>query len=370
MKRNSIPYRIILFVLITVALMIWSIKAKSDLNTRQDGMKITKWENFYSGNNIHFYYLNTENENLLKLKKTYGLDKVIGKNKDEFDNSIKIMEFINGKVKAQSNSMTSDKSALKIMEQAFGGTKISDNDYTTIYEESLASIGISVRPGVLRSSNKKVSGKSYFNICEIWSKSYNKWIMIDGVNGCYMTDAGIPLSAVEVISKGIDKVKIMGLKDTNKYVKNMKGYYESYSISVDNNKYGELKSNSKITFLKQGQLPTLEAKEGFIQPTIFVNNPQAFIISPKIKYVNNNADEIPTLIVAKKDLKNDTKEIENFTVGAFMNSYMLTKYFISVNGGDYIKVDTYFDLQIVKGLNSIKLSLDGKTLKREVVIEK
>lgn len=370
MRKNSIPYRILFFIIITAALIFWSFKAKSDLNSREDGLKITKWENFYSGNNVHFYYLNPQNENLLKLKKTYGLDKLIDEKKDQFDNSIKIMEFINGKVKAQSNSMTSDKNALGIMEAAFGGTKISDSDYATIYEESLASVGINVRPGVLRSTDEKVSGKSYFNVCEIWSENYNKWIMIDGVNGCYMTDADIPLSAVEIISKGIDKVKITCLKDTNKYVKKMSSYYESYSISVDNNKYGELKSNSKLTFLKQNQLPKIETKEGFIQPTIFVNNPQVFNTSPKIEYVNKGVEKIPTLIFAKRDLKNDTKEVENFTIGVFMNSYMLTNYFISINGSDYIKVDTFYDLQIIKGLNSIKLSQDGKTLVREVVIEK
>ncbi|MBZ9688872.1 hypothetical protein G9F72_021370 [Clostridium estertheticum] len=370
MKKNSIPYRILFFILITAAIIFWNFKAKSDLNGREEGLKITKWENFYSGDNIHFYYLNPQNENLLKLKKTYGLDKIIDEKKDQFDNSIKIMEFINGKVKAQSTSMTSDKNALEIMGAAFGGAKISDSDYAIIYEECLASVGINVRRGVLRSTDKKISGKSYFNVCEIWSDNYNKWIMIDGVNGSYMTDAEIPLSAVEIISKGIDAVKIAPLKGTKMYVKNMKSYYESYSISVDNNKYGELKSNSKLTFLKEGQLPRLETKEGFIQPTIFVNKPQVFKTSPKIDYVNTGVEKIPTLIFAKKDLKNDTKEVDNFTVGAFMNSYMLTKYFISVNGRDYIKVDTFIDLQIVKGVNSIKLSQDGKTLLREVIIEK
>ncbi|MBU3130349.1 hypothetical protein LGL55_22540 [Clostridium tagluense] len=370
MKKNSILYRILFFIIITAAIIFLSFKSRADLNSREEGIRVTKWENFYTGDNIHFYYLNPQNENLLKLKKNYGLDKLIDGKKDQFDNSIKIMEFINGKVKAQSNSMTSDKSALEIMEAATSGNKISDSDYATIYEECLASIGINVRPGVLRSTDKKISGKSYFNVCEIWSNKYNKWIMIDGVNGTYMTDAEIPLSAIEIISKGIGKVKINLLKDSKKYIKSMGSYYESYSISVDNNKYGELRSNSKLTFLKQGKLPEIETKEGFIQPTIFVNNPKVFNISPKIQYVNKGVEKIPTLILAKRDLKNDTKEGQKFTLGAFINSYMLKKYFISINGGDYIKIDTFFDLQIVKGINSIKLSLDGKTMQKEITIEK
>jgi len=372
MKKNSIPYRIVIFVIIIVAtsLIFWSFKAKSNLNSRADGLKITKWDNFYEGDNIHFYYLNTQNENLSKLKVKYGLSKLIDAKGDQLDNSIKIMKFINGKVKAESTAMTSDKNALEIMLGAASGNKISDSDYVTIYEEFLASVGINVRRGVLRSTDDKVKGKSYFNVCEIWSDKYNKWIMIDGVNGYYMTEADNPLGAVEIINKGIGKVKIATLKDSSKYIKNMSSYYESYSISVDNNKYGELKSNSKITFLKQGEFPRLETKEGFIQPTIFVNKQEVFKISPKKEYVNTDKEKIPTLIFAKKDLKNDTKEIDNFTIGAFMNSYMVPKYFVKINGGDYIKVDTFFNLQLVKGTNTIKLSQDGEKLDREVIIEK
>ncbi|WP_291636044.1 hypothetical protein [Clostridium sp.] len=371
MRKNSILYRIFIFIIVIIAaIFLWNIKAKNDFGSKKDGLSITKWDNFYSGDNIHFYYLTTQNENLSNIKVKYGLDKIIDAKADQLDNAIKIMGFINGKVKAKSTSMNSDKNALEIMEVAFDGSEISDSDYTTVYEECLASVGISARRGVLRNIDNEVSGKSYFNVCEIWSDKYQKWIMIDGVNGCYMRDGTTPLGAVEIINKEIGKVQIALLEDASKYIKNMSNYYESYSISVDNNKYGELKSNSKITYLKEKLLPKIETKEGFIEPTIFVNNPKVFNTSPKIEYVNTAAEKIPTLIFAKKDLKNDTKEVENFTIGAFMNSYMLTSYFISINGSDYIKVDTFFDLQIIKGTNSIKLSQDGETLSREVVIEK
>jgi len=369
MKKNKLFYRVIIFIIVTIVIILWNFKIKIDTNN-DVGLKVTKWENFYSGDNIHFYYLNSQNENLTKLRIKYGLNKLINAKDDQLSNSIKIMKFINQNVKAQSNSMTSEKTTLEIMEVAFGGGKISDSDYATIYEECLASIGINARRGVLRNTEKKVTGKSYFNVCEIWSDKYKKWIMIDGVNGCYMSEKGIPLDACQIIDKGIEKVQIVNLKDNNKYIKNMSKYYESYSIFVDNNRYGELKSNSKIAYLKNEQLPRIETKEGFIQPTIFVDNPQVFKTSPNTEYVNTGNEKIPTLIFAKGDLKNDTSEVENFTIGAFMNSYMLPNYFISVNGSDYIKVNTFYSLKIIKGINSIKLSLDGKTITREVVIEK
>jgi len=72
------------------------------------------------------------------------------------------MKFINGKVKAESTAMISDKNALEVMDEAARGNKISDNDYVTIYEECLAAVGINVRRGVLRSTDDKVKGKSYF----------------------------------------------------------------------------------------------------------------------------------------------------------------------------------------------------------------
>jgi hypothetical protein len=370
MKKSNLIIRLAIFFIITIAIVFWNYKTRTDLSSKQEGLSVTKWDNFYGGNNIHFYYLTPQNENLTKLKNKYGLTKLINSKADQLDNSIKIMEFINENVKASNESMTSDKNAFEIMEAAFNGSKISDNDYVAMYEECLASLGINVRTGILRSTDKQSKVKSYYNVCEVWSDKYNKWIMIDGVNGCYMKENGVPLSTVEIITKGIAKVQIAIIKDANKYIKNMSKYYESYSISVDNNKYGAPKSNSEITFLKEKQLPEIETKEGFIKPTIFVNNSFVFDISPKVEYIDTATDKIPTLIFAKKDLKNDEKGVDNFTVGAFMNSYMVPKYFLKINGSDYIEVQTFFDLKIKKGVNNIKLSLDGKTLAREVIIEK
>jgi len=369
MKKSNLIIRLLILAIITMAIVFWNYKTRTALSSKQIGLSVTKWENFYGGDNIHFYYLSPQNENLTKLKNKYGLTKLINSKADQLENSIKIMEYINENVEASGESMTSDKNAFEIMEAAFNGSKISDNDYVDMYEECLASVGIDVRIGILRNTDKKSKAKSYYNVCEVWSDKHNKWIMIDGVNGCYMKENGVPLGAIEIITKGIEKVQIAIIKDTDKYIKNMSKYYESYSIAIDNNKYGAPKSNSEITFLKEKQLPEIQTKEGFNKPTIFVNKQTVFNISPKVKYIDTATDKIPTLIFAKKDLKNDEKGVYNFTVGAFMNSYMVPKYFLKINGSDYIEVQTFFDLKIIEGVNNIKLSLDGKTLAREVIIE-
>lgn len=44
--------------------------------------------------------------------------------------------------------------------------------------------------------------------------------MIDVVNSCYMSKAGVPLSAIEILNNGISGLEINEVKDKNKYIKN------------------------------------------------------------------------------------------------------------------------------------------------------
>lgn len=62
-------------------------------------------------------------------------------------------------------------------------------------------------------------------VSEIWSDKYKKWIMIDVVNSCYMSKAGVPLSAIEILNNGISGLEINGVKDKNKYIKKWKDIF-------------------------------------------------------------------------------------------------------------------------------------------------
>ncbi len=86
--------------------------------------------------------------------------------------------------------------------------------------------------------------------------------------------------------------------------------------------------------------------------------------------MNNEVDKIPTIIFAKTNVKEDDDNYIKFTLGAFMNSLMLEEFYVRVNNGDFIKVDTYYNLSIEKGVTTIEISLDGTNPLRQVVIKK
>ncbi|MPN57791.1 hypothetical protein SDC9_205485 [bioreactor metagenome] len=95
-----------------------------------------------------------------------------------------------------------------------------------------------------------------------------------------------------------------------------------------------------------------------------------FNINPEIVYKNDDSDKIPNIIFAKRNIKDDTEDYVKFTVGAFINSYMVEDYYISINGKEYVPVKNYYDLSLPVGKTSISISLDGKAPIRTVELEK
>ncbi len=63
------------------------------------GIVVEKWDNFYEGNNIHFYYSDGKSPNPQQLKSKYSLDKLTSKGKDDIDKALKITSWLNNKLK-------------------------------------------------------------------------------------------------------------------------------------------------------------------------------------------------------------------------------------------------------------------------------
>lgn len=354
--------------LIIMSLALYGCSSNNKASNTSD-LAVTSWNNIYDGHNIHFYYESNNSKNCIDLNKIYKLSDII-KDGDNLKKSIDLQKWVSQKLKFNKNSDVAESDTLSILKEAQNGKAVTDKGYSIVFCEAAASLGITARMGELRAQYPQ-NYKQNFNyyVCEIWYPKENKWVLMDVVNGCYMTINGMPQSAVQVLEKGLNNVHIEGTDNADNYVKNMKYLYDTYTIQIDNS-FSELKrSFSSITYIKHASLPQLQInKNSFIPPTIFVTKDDLFNESPLLKYKDDGSDSIATLIFSKKQ-KDDKKGVLSFYGGAFKNSVNIKDYYISINNSSFNKFSKYFDLNLEPGKNDIRLSLDGKNVLREVTIE-
>lgn len=334
-------------------------------------IEVTKWDNLYEGKNIHFYYEDFTNTQIEELNKLYQLNGTIGSQGDELERAVQIAEWIHTKMKYDQGSISAKETAIDILKEKETAPKASDREFSIVFNQACASLGIYARRGEFRVKNAEISkGRDYYKVNEIWSDKYNKWIMVDPSAKVYFTKDNIPLSAMEVIESKLDNVEVKGKEVSKEYINKLKELIYSYTIFIDNSIYGKKKSNSYITYIPKGELPELKLKDGYATPSIYVNNSSLFNISPKVQYVDDKSDQIPTLIIMKKIIEEQKSDNKTFVVGAFKNSVMVDEYYLKVNDQEWEKVNKYKEITLNKGVNTISLSLDGKKIIREVVIDK
>lgn len=370
MKTSRIVSFLIGAVIIISGIVLILFRNNLKNNSYDYNVKVTKWDNVYEGNNIHFYFMNKDNPNLVNLKNKYGFDDIAKEGANDLEKTLAIIKWLNRRAEVKPSAMESKKSVDEMLMGLESNKVISLQDYNNIIEEALTSVGIVVRVGEFRvSNNEKAKDESSYSVLEVWSKAHGKWVMVDGTVESYLTKETIPLSAVEIIKADLNDVVLENAKDTKKYFKYISKFLNTYTIKINNNKAEQLKSNSYITFIKNNVDIQIETLKGYISPTIFVTQDNVFNLNPEIIYRNDDSDKLPTIIVAKRNVKDDTEDYIKFTVGAFINSYMLEDYYISINGQEYTTVKTYYDLSLPKGKTTVSISLDGKTTIRTIELE-
>lgn len=363
-KSRLIKILIITFIVLLVGCM------NNKQSIQHSGLNIVKWDNFYKGDNIHFYYQDLKAEELVNLEKKYDID--LETNSSELLKSIEISKWINERVKYDRNSVF--KGGIinfdKILEKTDKNTKCSDEEIVSIFNQLTLANKIHSRIGILRAeSEAELDGKQSYKICEIWSSKYNKWIIIDVINNSYFTDGDVPQSAVEVVEKGLDNLDIIGVKNIDKYKKDLINYLTQYTIKIDNNVFKVKKSNSYICFIKKGGTPQLQTLDGYINSTIFTDKSDLLNISPEKEYIDNKSDKKATIILSKKTIEKDIRGTLGFTLGVFKDSIMIKDYYISLNNSPWEKVGYYYNMYLPEGENSIKLSEDAKEVVREIIFD-
>lgn len=370
MKTSRIASFLIGAVIVISGLVLLLFRNNLKNDSYDYNVKVTKWDNVYEGNNIHFYFMNKDNPNLVNLKNKYGFDDIAKEGENDLEKTLAIIKWLNRRAEVKPSAMESKKSVDEMLMGLESNKVISLQDYNNIIEEALTSVGIIVRVGEFRvSNNEKANDENSYSVLEVWSKAHGKWVMVDGTIESYLTKETIPLSAVEIIKADLNNVVLENVKDAKKYFKYISKFLNTYTIKINNNKVEQLKSNSYITFSKDSADIQIETLKGYIPPTIFVTKDNVFNLNPEIVYRNDESDKIPTIILAKRNVKDDTEDYIKFTVGAFINSYMVEDYYISINGQEYTTVKTYYDLSIPKGKTTVGISIDGKTTIRTIEVE-
>jgi len=359
-------------ILISVSFIACSSNNQGKKEESEKGVFVEKWDNFYEGSNIKFYYENPEESNLQLLKDKYKLSEAVKDGKDDFEKSLNLMKWINTKMKYSKGSISTKEDALSILKEATAANAtFSDKDFAIVYSQAASSLGIYARRGEYRIKNSQQDGKdSYYKVCEVWSDKHSKWIMLDVVNNCYIEYKGMPLSAIEVLNMGMDNIKVTGIKDLEKYVKKLKAYLYSYTIEIDNNIYGSAKSNSFISYSKSLDMPEVRIEGGLIRPTIFVKKDTLFNRSPRIEYKNDNSDKLGSLIIQKKNaIEGEKQEELAINVAAFKNSGNIKDYFISVDNKPWEKISMFKTISMKEGKTNIRLSEDGKKVIKEIILQ-
>ncbi|WP_242960988.1 transglutaminase domain-containing protein [Clostridium peptidivorans] len=370
MRKNK--FLAFVIILISISLMACSSNNQGKKEESQKGLFVEKWDNFYEGSNIKFYYESPQESNLQLLKDKYKLNEVVKDGKDDFDKSLNLMKWINTKMKYNKGSISTKEDALSILKEATGANStFSDKDFAIVYSQVASSLGIYARRGEYRIKNSQQDGKdSYYKVCEVWSDKYSKWIMLDVVNNSYIEYGGRPLSAIEVLNIGMDNIKANGIKDLEKYIKKFKPYLYSYTIEIDNNIYGTPKSNAFISYSKGSDMPEVRIEGGLIRPTIFVKKDTLFNKSPRIEYKNDNSDKSASLIIQKKNgIEGEKEEELAINVAAFKNSGNIKDYFISVDNKPWEKISMFKTISIKEGKTNIRLSEDGKKAVKEIILQ-
>ena len=373
-KRKKVIRGLMVLVIIGFAI---GINLKIQKLSAKNNLTILKWDNLYTDKNINLYYGTSELPILNELNSKYKVKEIAGGEKEKLNKALNIMKWTKANMKYDKNKKNKleNKGAADILGGKNKSKKYSNLEICTVFNEFCNSENIMCRLGkytVLANKKLKKESPDLF-VCEIWDEKYNKWIMIDLINGVYVKEKETPLSAIEVIDKGIYNLNIVEAEKPKKYQEKMSKYFSNYTIKIDNTVYDVKKSNCYITYLGKDSDNKVSIKNPLEYPSIYTKDKHLFDVDPNKEKQSYNTDEKPTIIFSKvntrkkskKDKQDENVKME-LCVGVFKNSSMEDKYYISINDSPFEEKNKYFNVKIKEGITNIKLSKDGKTVIREV----
>ena len=362
-KSKLTKYLLVLFVVvITAVLFYYNFEPEK-------GIRVEKWDNIYDENNIMLFYENSESTNttLKKLDSIYKINEIVSKEDSEINKVLKTVDILNTVVDYDHISDSNYNNAYEILKEKGKGKKVSGRDMAIIERDLLLSVGFVSRVGEFRKEEPQFESTSSYYVVEYFSPKYKKWVMIDFINRAYLSKNKTPIAAIDMLSEDIDKLSYKGNEKYDEFKRDIKKYLSSYTIAIDNT-IPSSKSNTFITYISSEKDIDLKKEDKFIGPTIFTNKKELFIKEPTSNEIGN--DKKAYLVLLKTVDKEDNKNY-NYVIGAFQNSSIINNYYLKIDDKEWQPINSfYYQYNLKKGKSKIQLSLDGKTVLSEIVINR
>jgi hypothetical protein len=138
---------------------------------------------------FQFYYQPWDSELLLRLRKEYRLDEVVGAEQNEFAEMILLRDWLHRRWQyGETKNVDFNFNALDILKRANKGEVFFCSEYATTFVQAAVSLGWTAR----------YLGIEGHVVAEIWSNQWKKWIVMDPTYNVHYELAGTPQNALEL----------------------------------------------------------------------------------------------------------------------------------------------------------------------------
>lgn len=311
-------------------------------------MKITKsW--------LPFYFENSYHERLIELRSRENLDEVVRPAGTEFEKILLLKDWTRRQWESQDFPFPYPPwDALIILDWIRGGkTTGFCVQYAVVYAQSLQSLGIPVRYLDIESQSRK----GHF-LTEVWSKDYNKWVVMDPYFDIHFEKDNIPLNALELHNVACDKkygninvVKGPYIQNKDYNRKSLIDYYYIFRIMQKNN---QLTNPVAISLIEKENLTIVKLTEDLLQWDDSFTRP--YILKRYISSSNLNDFYFKPDIIITKVVNSNHRKGE--IVLEFKQLFEENQYFLIIRDGDeeWTRITNPFVWKLDKGYNKLYVS--------------
>lgn len=159
---------------------------------------------------LRFYHATPGNSPALTTLRTrYALDSVAAQGSDELGRILAILAWTRSRWEHDGSHQPSAANALTILSEAEQGAQFRCVEYGIVLKSALAAIGQPARTLGLKTRDVERTRIGAGHVCtEVWSRTWQKWIVVDGQFGLLPTALGRPLNAVELQAALVDGVPV------------------------------------------------------------------------------------------------------------------------------------------------------------------